>query len=73
MTLTTNESPGLGDHGQQGISSFERDHVYRPVCEEMGLADQDVQDPEHEDDDDPPNKPGGAQKKKANPRLGSNS
>ncbi|KIK66533.1 hypothetical protein GYMLUDRAFT_239467 [Collybiopsis luxurians FD-317 M1] len=56
MTHTTTESSGAGDHGQQEIHSFERDHVCRPVCEEMGLAGQDVQslEDESEEEEDPP-------------------
>ncbi|KIK53244.1 hypothetical protein GYMLUDRAFT_250506 [Collybiopsis luxurians FD-317 M1] len=56
MTLTTTESSGARDHGQQGIHSFESDHVCGPVCEEMGLAGQDVQglEDESEEEEDPP-------------------
>jgi len=30
-------SSGAGDHGKEGILTFEKDHVCGPVCQEMGL------------------------------------
>ncbi|KAF5368808.1 hypothetical protein D9757_012281 [Collybiopsis confluens] len=65
MTHTQNGASGAGDHGQQGILSFENDHECGPVCVALGLnndtdegkdSENDELDPESEEETSHPHK-----------------